>query len=66
MGDDILIAMDEYTVFENRLQKGIFGKTEDWRKLHDVEIRNLFYSRNVVAGDSSMWAGHKERNNVKK
>jgi hypothetical protein len=43
----------------------IFGNTEEWRKLHNAEIRNLFSSRSVVA-DNSMWAGIKECNNVKK
>jgi hypothetical protein len=31
-GNDILIARNEHTVFENRLQKRIFGSRAEWKK----------------------------------
>jgi len=40
-GNDIPTPRDEYAVFGNRLQKGIFGKREEWRRLGNVEIWNL-------------------------
>jgi hypothetical protein len=40
-------------VFENRVLRGIFGPkrdemTEDWRKLHNEELHNLYSSPNII------------------
>jgi hypothetical protein len=40
-------------VFENRVLRGIFGPTRDevtgeWRKLHSVELRNLYLSADII------------------
>jgi hypothetical protein len=41
------------SVFENRVLRGIFGAkrdevTEDWRKLHNEELNDLYCSPNIV------------------
>jgi len=40
-------------VFENRVLRRIFGPkrdevTEEWRKLHNEELNDLYYSPNIV------------------
>jgi hypothetical protein len=40
-------------VFEDRGLMGIFGAkrekvTEDWRKLHNEELNNLYFSPNII------------------
>jgi hypothetical protein len=40
-------------VFENRVQRGIFGPKRDevtgeWRKLHSGELHNLYSSPNII------------------
>jgi hypothetical protein len=40
-------------VFENRVQRGIFGPKKDevmgeWRKLHNEELHNLYSSPNII------------------
>jgi hypothetical protein len=40
-------------VFENRVLRRIFGPkreevTEDWRKLHNEELHNLYSSPNII------------------
>jgi hypothetical protein len=40
-------------VFENRVLRRIFGPTRDeviegWRKLHNEELNNFYYSPNVL------------------
>jgi hypothetical protein len=52
-------------VFENRVLRKIFGpkREEDgsWRKLHNDELHNLYYSPNIVRVIKSIrmrWAGH--------
>jgi hypothetical protein len=40
-------------VFENRVLRGIFGPkkdevTREWRKLHNEELNDLYYSPNIV------------------
>jgi hypothetical protein len=40
-------------VFENRVQRRIFGSkrdevTGDWRKLHNVELHNLYSSPDII------------------
>jgi len=40
-------------VFENRVLRGIFGPKRDevtgeWRKLHNEELNDLYYSPNIV------------------
>ena len=47
-GEDILISRGEHAVFEDRQPKRIFGHRREWRKLHYLEIRNLFFSGCVV------------------
>jgi len=52
-------------VFENRVLRGIFGPkrdgvTGDWRKLHNKELNDLYYSHNIVWVIKSRrvrWAG---------
>jgi len=56
-------------VFENRVLRGIFGPkrgevTEEWRKLHNEELNNLYYSSNIVRVIKSRrmrWAGYVAR-----
>jgi hypothetical protein len=55
-------------VFENRVLRGIFGpkREEDgsWRKLHNDELHNLYFSPNIVRVIKSRrmrWAGHVAR-----
>jgi hypothetical protein len=53
-------------VFENRVLRRIFGPrrdevTEDWRKLHNEELHNLYSSPNIIKMMKSRrmrWAGH--------
>jgi hypothetical protein len=53
-------------VFENHVQRIIFGPkrdevTEDWRKLHNVELHNLYSSPSIIRmikSRSMRWAGH--------
>jgi hypothetical protein len=56
-------------VFENRVQRRIFGQrrdevTGDWRKLHNKELQNLYSSPNIIRMIKSKrmrWAGHAAR-----
>jgi hypothetical protein len=56
-------------VFENRVQRGIFGPRRDdvmgeWRKLHSGELRNLYLSAAIIRRIKSRrvrWAGHVAR-----
>jgi hypothetical protein len=53
-------------VFENRVLRRIFGPkrddmTVDWRKLHNEELHNLYFSPNIIRMIKSRrmrWAGH--------
>jgi hypothetical protein len=56
-------------VFENRVQRRIFGPKrvevmEEWRKLHNGELHNLYSSPDVIRQIKSRrtrWAGHVAR-----
>ena len=56
-------------VFENRVQRGIFGPrrnegTREWRKLHNEELTDLYCSPSIVRVIKSRrtrWAGHVAR-----
>jgi hypothetical protein len=56
-------------VFENRVLRRIFGPkrdevTGDWRKLHNEELHNLYFSPNIIRMIKSRrmrWAGHVAR-----
>jgi hypothetical protein len=56
-------------VFENRVQKRIFGPKRDevtgeWRKLHNEELHNLYSSPDIIRQIKSRrirWAGHVTR-----
>jgi len=56
-------------VFENRVLRGIFGPkgdeiTEEWRKLHNEELNDLYCSTNIVRVIKSRrmrWVGHVAR-----
>jgi hypothetical protein len=53
-------------VFENRVLRGIFGPKRDevtgeWRKLHNEELYDRYYSPNtvrVIKWGRMRWAGH--------
>jgi hypothetical protein len=53
-------------VFENRVLRRIFGPkgdevTEEWRKLHNQELRDLYSSPSIISIIKSRrirWAGH--------
>ena len=55
-------------VFENRVLRRIFGSRRDevtgeWRKLHNEELNDLYFSPNIVRVIKSRiigWAGHVE------
>jgi len=57
------------TVFENMVLRRIFGPrtnevTEDWRRLHNKELSDLYSSPNIVRVIKSRrmrWAGHVAR-----
>jgi hypothetical protein len=61
-------------VFENRVLRRIFGPkrdevTGDWRKLHNEELHNLYYSPNIIRMIKSRrmrLAGHVARMGVKR
>jgi hypothetical protein len=56
-------------VFENRVLRGIFGPKRDevtggWRKLHEEELHNLYFSPSVIRMIKSkrmILAGHVAR-----
>ena len=56
-------------VFENRVLRRIFGHkrdkvTGDWRKIHNEELNDLYYSTNIIRMIKSRrtrWAGHVAR-----
>jgi hypothetical protein len=55
-------------VFENRVPRRIFGPkkdevTSEWRILHNDELNDLYYSRNVIQVITSRmrWAEHVAR-----
>jgi hypothetical protein len=56
-------------VFENRVLRRIFGTkrdevTEEWRKLHNEELRDLYSSPSIIRITKSRrmrWAGHVAR-----
>ena len=57
------------SVFENRVQRGIFGfkrdeVTGEWRKLHNKELNELYCSPNIVRvikPRRMRWAAHVAR-----
>ena len=56
-------------MFENKVLRRIFGPkrdevTEKWRKLHNEELNDLYYSPNIVRAIKSRkmrWAWHVAR-----
>ena len=55
-------------MFENRVLRRVFGPkrdevTEEWRKLHNEELSDLYSLPNIVLVVKSRmrWAGHVER-----
>jgi hypothetical protein len=56
-------------VFENKMPRRIFGLkrdeiTSEWRKLHNEELNDLYYSRNilqVIQSRRMRWAGYVAR-----
>jgi hypothetical protein len=68
---EVLTLREEHRlrVFENRVLRGIFGPKRDevtgeWRKLHNVELRDLYSSPSIIRIIKSRrmrWAGHVAR-----
>jgi hypothetical protein len=68
MGAKLLTLSEEHRlrVFENRLLRRIFGPkrnevTEEWRKLHNAELHNLYSSPDIIRQIKSRrmrWARH--------
>jgi hypothetical protein len=68
-----LTLREEHTsrlrVFENRVMRRIFGPkrdevTDEWRKLHNDELHNLYSSPDIIRQVKSRrmrWAGHMAR-----
>jgi hypothetical protein len=59
------MAFFVFWIFENRAFRRIFGPKREvdgpWRKLHNDELHNLYYSPNIVRVIKSRrmrWAGH--------
>ena len=56
-------------LFENRVLRRIFGPRRDevtgeWRRLHNVELNDLYCSRNIerlIKSSRMRWAGHVAR-----
>jgi hypothetical protein len=55
-------------VFQNRVLRRIFGPKRDevtgeWRKLHNEELHNLYFSPNIIRIKSvrMRWEGHVAR-----
>ena len=57
-------------VFQNRVLRGIFWPkkdevTSEWKKLHNEELNDLYFSPNifrVIKSRRMLWAGHVVRN----
>jgi hypothetical protein len=64
-----VIAAFRLRVFKNRVLRRIFGPkrdevTEEWRKLHNKELRDLYSSPSIIRIIKSKrmrWAGHVAR-----
>jgi hypothetical protein len=66
-----LTLSDEHRLrlFENRVLRRIFGSkrdgvTEEWRRLHNEELNDLYSSQNIIRVIKSRrmwWAGHEAR-----
>ena len=62
----LILASRRLRVFENRVLRRIFGRkrdevTEEWRKLHNKELNDLYCSPSVLRVIKSRrmrWAGH--------
>jgi hypothetical protein len=69
MHDCHVTIIHRLRVFENRVQRGIFGPngdevTGEWRKLHNEELHNLYPSPDIIRQIKSRrkkWAGHVAR-----
>jgi hypothetical protein len=59
-------SIDRLRVFENRVPRRIFGPrrdevTEEWRKLHNEELHNLYSHPAIIwhiKSRRTRWAGH--------
>jgi hypothetical protein len=66
---NILRGEHKLRVFENRVLRRTFGPKRDgvtggWRKLHNEQLRDLYYSQSIIRIIKSRrmrWAGHKPR-----
>jgi hypothetical protein len=62
---NLAVFLPQLRVFDTRFRRTIFGSnnevTEEWRKLHNEELNDVYSSQNIIRVIKSRrmrWAGH--------